>query len=61
MNKSKIWIISRILIYLLLIIAASVQHVTEGEVWELGQYLFNNTILIAGITGVFLEIYRKRV
>ena len=61
MNKSKIWIISRIIIYLLLIIAASVQHVTEGEVWELGQYLFNNTILIAGITGVFLEIYRKRV
>ncbi len=61
MNKSNIWMILKVLIYLLLIITASVQHVTEGEVWELGQYLFNNTILIAGIIGVFLEIYRKRV
>lgn len=61
MNKSNIWMILRVLVYVLLIIVASVLHVTEGEFWELGQFLFNNTILFAGITGVFLEIYFKRI
>ena len=53
--------ILRVLVYVLLIIVASVLHVTEGKFWELGQFLFNNTILFAGITGVFLEIYFKRI
>jgi len=61
MNKSNIWMILRVLVYVLLIIVASVLHVTEGKFWELGQFLFNNTILFAGITGVFLEIYFKRI
>lgn len=60
MNKSKIWMILRVLLYLLLLVVASILHVTEGEFWELGQFLFNNSIFLAGITGVFLEIYRKR-
>lgn len=58
-KNNKIFTILKLAVFTLLIVFSCISYVTEKRSWELGEYLFNNTILISGIVGIFLELYKK--
>ncbi len=51
---------ARVLVFISLVVISIINYFSENKFWSLGQYLFNNTVLITGIIGLFIEVYRKK-
>ncbi|XMB72620.1 hypothetical protein RJI07_01630 [Mycoplasmatota bacterium WC30] len=60
-NRQRIFKILKVIIFSTMICGSFIIYVSDKNTWELGDFLFNNTILITGIIGVFFELYGKNV